>query len=100
MPTDLPGGDAVHEVVTAVLPTVEAGQTVWCRTADGEWWKTTAAGPAGLSIGRDRWPAVPVLGWDREHPEHPVNWAATDVRTTDPALADEIDPKEAPDAAH
>lgn len=94
MSSDLPGGGAVHEAVAAVLATVEAGQTVWCRTADGGWWKTTAAGPGRLSEGRQRWAAIPVLGWDRERPEHPVNWAATDVRTTDPALADEIDPQE------
>jgi hypothetical protein len=63
---------------------VTAGQTVWCRTADGGWWKTTAAGPLTRSIGRSWWLAVPVLGWDSGDPDHPVNWPAEDVRTIDP----------------
>lgn len=66
---------------------IQPGQTVWCRTAFGTWWETTAAGPEANSIGRHPYRAVPVLGWDREDPDHPVNWPAEDVRTTDPEVA-------------
>lgn len=64
------------------------GQTVWCRTATGEWWKTTAAGPKGESSpvlrSSPTWRVVPVYGWDRENPSRVVNWPAADVQLTDP----------------
>jgi hypothetical protein len=66
------------------VPEITAGQTVWCRTAFGEWWKTTAAGPMRSTGGRLWWLAVPVLGWYPDDPDCPVNWPAEDVRTTEP----------------
>lgn len=63
---------------------IQTGQTVWCRTADGDWWKTTAAGPLTRSIGHPSWPVIPVLMRHRNDEYRPVNWPAEDVRTTDP----------------
>lgn len=73
--------------MTAV-PTITAGQTVWCRNAYGNWWKTIAAGPVCHGIGRASWLAVPVLGWDPDDPDHPVNWPLGDVSLTDPTPTD------------
>jgi hypothetical protein len=70
--------------VTTKQVATTAGQRVWCRTAYDTWWETTAAGPVTYSIGRHPWLAVPVLGWDRDVLEHPVNWPAEDVMTERP----------------
>lgn len=66
-------------------PQTKAGQTVWCRTADGEWWKTVAAGPATRSIGQPAWLSIPVLGWDPDNPKAVVNWPVDAVNTSDPS---------------
>lgn len=69
---------------------IKVGQQVWCRTANGEWWETAAAGPATSNQGRPAWLAIPVRGWDPDNATLVVNWPADAVSTGEPNTAPNV----------
>lgn len=61
------------------------GDRVLCRTADGDWWETTAH--SGVRVDREQtlrsqpWPSIAVGPWG---PIAQVNWPAEDVLPATP----------------